>query len=309
MAPLEDIINPAPLAAPRLSLLAAIQVHEVIVDQNGRPTTSTTAVNVDGEPWREAAITFTPEPCGGEGGVFDPSCGIQAVDISGDESTVKVPEHFQAFGVFEPETCSNFGWAGLDTDARARRAITLDEAKQVERELWKGVQAQASGWTTNRWLARNAADGSGNPPAATILKASVAQAPVRALAELEAEIASRRSGGRAIIHATRRTVTFWVHNQLLYRAGNTLLTIATDTVVVPGEGYDGSSPAGAVDASGDTDWAYATGPIEALRGPVELLRPSSPEQTVNNRRTSIAKRQYALVIDPCVHVAIKVNNS
>lgn len=311
MAPLEDIIAPAPLQAPRLSLLASVPVHEVILDANGLPTEASTARLIDGSIWREAALAWTPEPCGGEGGTYDPSCGPQAVDVSGDKSTVRTPEHFTSFGVFEPESCSTLGYAGVDTDERARRAITLDEAKQVERELWTGARAQAMGGNAlfNRWLARNVAEPlTGNPPITTILKASVAQNPTRALAELEQAIANNRSGGRGMIHAQPRTVTYWTENGHLYRAGNLLLTLARDTIVVPGEGYDGSSPAGLVDASGDTSWAYATGLIEAYRGPVRLVRPMSPELTSSNRRTSIAMRLYALAVDPCVFVGIKVNH-
>lgn len=314
MAPLEDIIEPAPLAAPRLSLLAAVPVHDVVLDGNGQPNEATTARTVDGSAWREGALTWTPEPCGGEGGTYDPSCGGPVVDISGDKTTVQAAEHYHAFGVFEPESCSNFGYAGLDTNQRARRAITLDEAKQVERELWKGTRAQAIGgdFLLNRWLARNVAGpGSGGtfPPAVTQLKAGVAQTPVRALAELEQEIATRRSGGRGIIHASRRTVTFWTRDFLLYRAGNVLLTVASDTIVVPGEGYDGSAPDGSVDASGNSAWAYATGSIEVFRGPVEVIGPMSPEQTTQNRRTSIAVRKYAFEIDPCVYVGINVSHT
>lgn len=310
MAPLEDLVSPAPLVPPRLSLLASIPVYDVVVDAEGRINeAATTARNVNGEAWRGAAISFTPEPCGGEGGVFDPSCGIPAIDISGDKSTVKVGEHFQAFGINEPESCSTFGAGGVDTTARAGRAMVLDEAKQVERELWTGTLAQAAGFTTNRWLARNVAGPGGNPQAVTQLNAGAATPPIRALGDLEMAIAAARSGGRSIIHATRLTVSYWVAAYLLYRVGNTLLTIATDTVVVPGEGYPGTAPDGtAMPANHNSAWAYATGPIEAFRTEVELVRPQGPELTSANRRTSIAKRLYALEIDPCVHVGINVSH-
>lgn len=319
MAPLEDIIQPAPLAAPRLSLLAAVApIREVVVGAGGVPTDAGTARAIDGSPWREAAITWTPEPCGTEGDTYDIGCGpldLLNLDISGDKSTVRTPEHFYAFGVREPESCSNFGFAGVDTNVRADRAITLDEAKQVERELWTGRRAKlnaaagATEYLFNRWLARDTAEPlTGNPPAVTQLKGGVAQNPTRALAELEQAVASNRSGGRGIIHATPRTVTYWTENGHLYRAGNVLLTVARDTVVIPGEGYDGSAPNGAVDATGDTAWAYATGWIEVFRGPVQIITPQSPEFTTSNRRTSIAVRKYALEIDPCVYVGIKVTH-
>lgn len=318
MAPLEQIIQPAPLAAPRLSLLAAIPVREVILTEGGNPATDAAgnpqsdALAIDGEVWRQGSVTWTPEPCGLEGGTFDPSCNGPAVNLSGDGSTVTPAEEFHPIAIFEPESCSTFGYAGIDTDGRARRAIGLAEARLVEAELWTGALASAIGgdYLNNRWLARNvAAPVDAFPPAVTQLKGGAAQTPTRALAELEQEIANRRAGGRGIIHALPRTVTYWTENGHLYRQGNVLLTVARDTIVVPGEGYTGSSPAGVVDATGDTAWAYATGMIEAFRGPVELLRPSSPELTTHNLRTSIAVRRYALLIDPCVYVGIKVQHS
>jgi hypothetical protein len=311
VAPLEDIVQPTPLQPPRLSLLASVPVYEVILTDGGGESDTSTARTVSGDVWRTAALTFTPEPCGGEGGTYDPSCGPTTVDISGDKSTVKTPEHFHAFGVHEPESCSTFGYGGLDTDQRSQRALALDEAKQVEREFWKGTRAQAIGgaFLLNRWLARNVAEPiTGNPPAVTQLKGGVAQNPTRALAELEQAIANGRSGGRCLIHASRRTVTYWTENGHLYRVGNLLLTMASDAIVVSGEGYDGSAPDGTLDATGDTAWAYATGPIEVFRGPVEMLRPNSPELTGSNRRTSIATRKYALEVDPCVYVGIKVTH-
>lgn len=297
MDSLKTVVDPSPLDAPRLSLLASVPV---IHEEDSGP---------EGQRWR-AGITWTPEPCGGEGGTFDPSCGGPTVDISGDKSTVKVPEVYVAFGVFEPESCSTFGWAGVDTDQRARRAITVDEAKQVENELWKGTRAQAAGNLDNRWLARNVAAPDGNPPAVTQLNGGAATAALRALADLEVAIAAGRSGGRCMIHATRRTVTYWIHEQVLYRSGNVLLTVCSDTIVVPGEGYDGSAPDGTLPAANNNSaWAYATGPIEIFRGAVEMVTPNSPELTSSNRRTSIAKREYSLEIDPCVYVGINVSHT
>jgi len=298
MADLLEVVEPTVLGAPRLGLLSSIQV----IDEP------------DGD--LRTGIKFVPEPCGGEGGAFDITCGT-TVDVSGDKSTVQAYEQFPAFGVFEPESCSTFGFSGLDTTQRAERAMLLDESKQVEKELWTGTIAQArDGGAANsnaRWLARNVAgpqSGGTFPQAVTQLQAGAAQPIVAALAELELAIAAGRSGGRCMIHCTRYTATFWQREQLLYRSGNLLLTHVSDTIVVPGEGYPGTSPAGAaVPNNHSTAWAYATGLIRARRTPVETYDPHSPELTTSNRRTSIATRTYALEIDPCVYVAVQITHT
>lgn len=317
MAPLEDIIQPAPLGPPRLGLYATVPVHDVTIDPATGAVTGGDARDVNGDAWRGAAVTFLPEPCGGEGGTFDPSCGSQAVNIAGDSRSVGVIEHFTAFGIYEPERCSALGYGGVDVLARADRAMLYDEPKQAERELWKGTQAQAMGATANRWLARTVAgpntDANGNlaswPPAVTQLNAGAATEVVRALGDLEMAIASGRSGGRCLIHASRRTVSYWIYKQLLYRAGNLLLTVASDTLVVSGEGYDGSSPAGAVDATHNTAWAYATGPIEVYRSQAQTTEASHPDLRLNNTRVAIASRQVAFVIDPCVYVGVNITHT
>lgn len=299
MADMLEVVDPSPLGPPRLGLLASIEVIEA-TEPNGNGTDL------------RGGIKFVPEPCGGEGGAFDITCGV-TVDVSGDKSTVPSYETFPAFGVYEPESCSTFGSAGVNTNARAQRAMLLDESKQVEKELWTGTIAQArDGGAANssaRWLARSVANASGFPPAVTQLNAGAATNIVRALADLEWAIAQGRSGGRGMIHCNRITATYWIREQLLYRSGNLLLTYASDTIVVPGEGYTGSAPDGtAMNANHNSAWAYATGLIRARRTPVETYDPASPELTAN-RRTSIATRTYALEIDPCVYVGVNVTHT
>jgi hypothetical protein len=298
MADLLRVVDPTPYGPPRLGLLASIEVIEE-ADEDLR-----------------TGIKFVPEPCGGEGGAYDITCGA-TVDVSGDKSTVPPYEQFSTFGVYEPESCSTFGMAGVNTDQRAQRAMLLDESKQVEKEFWTGTIAQArDGGAANsnaRWLARQTAgpqNGATFPPAVTQLNGGAATIAVRALADLEQAIAAARSGGRGMIHCTRVTASYWIREQMLYRSGNLLLTHCSDTIVVAGEGYPGSSPAGSgMPSDHNTAWAYATGLIRARRTPVEVYTPASPELTTSNRRTSIATRTYALEIDPCVYVGINVTNS
>lgn len=302
MADLLEVVEPTVLGPPRLGLLASIEVLDM-AEPNGNGTDL------------RGGIKFVPQPCGGEGGAFDITCGV-TVDVSGDKSTVPTYETFPAFGVYEPESCSTFGSAGVDTSARSARAMLLDESKQVEKELWTGTVAQArDGGAANsnaRWLARNVAgpqNGGTFPPAVTQLNAGAGTNIVRALADLEWAIAQGRSGGRAMIHCTRITATYWIREQLLYRAGNLLLTTCSDTIVVPGEGYTGSAPDGsAMNANHNSAWAYATGLIRARRTPVQTYEPASPELTAN-RRTSITTRTYALEIDPCVYVGVNVTHT
>lgn len=289
MALLLDIVEATPTGPPRLGLLASI---ETIDDPNLR-----------------VGVTFVAEPCGTEGGRFDPSCGA-TVDVSGDKSTIPPIESYQAVGAYEPESCSTFGFNGVNVEQRAERAMSADLSKQVEKELWTGsissVMQGGAANATNRWLARNTAGPAGFPPAVTQLNAGAAQGIVKALADLEDTIASNKSGGRSMIHCTRRTATFWFREQLLYRVGNLILTHVSDTIVVPGQGYTGSAPDGSLDATKATEWAYATGLIKARIGPVQSVIPASPELTSANRRTAVSERLFTLEIDPCVYAGVKI---
>jgi len=287
MPTLEQIAQPLPLAPPRLSLLNSIPVHEG-ADADAR---------IAGQPWRDNAITWIPEPCKPTG-VFAPECGA-TVNINPGTSTVGAIQHAQPFGVYAAESCTNAGSAGVDVQERATRSLGLGEAALVEKELWTGTLSAAQGYNNKRL----------NDNSVTQLNTGTATDPVRALGDLEYAIAGARSGGRCLIHCNRITVQYWIRYNLVYRSGNVLLTIGTDSIVVAGEGYDGSAPGGtAMPGTHASAWAYATGPIEAFRSTVDLVTPAGPEHTTSNRRTAIAKRLYVLEIDPCVYIGINVNH-
>jgi hypothetical protein len=105
-------------------------------------------------------------------------------------------------------------------------------------------------------------------------------------------------------------VTFWIHEGLVTRSGNVLVT-TLDTLVVAGVGYDGSGPDG--DVPNDGEWAYLTD--------IVTVRLSEPTATggeddrrgevfdrATNRFVYRARRVAAATHDGCrqfgIHVAL-----
>ena len=156
--------------------------------------------------------------------------------------------------------CSSFGFTSRDWDAQARRAVEAITEYRLSRELWTGEQAQAES-LPNRWLADVAN--------VDIVTESGPVDAVQALACLEQYLADTIAGRRGMIHATWATVTWWMRFGLVRRDTGLLLS-ALDTIIVPGAGYDGSTPDGAPATNGDV-WAYATDLVDVRLGPIEII--------------------------------------
>lgn len=146
--------------------------------------------------------------------------------------------------------------------AKARQELEAVASFQMERELWTGTyaQAQIDGGDAdfpNRWLADKSAD--------ELTTAAVT--PLQALACLTQYLSEVNGGQEGVIHATPQTVVNWTNENLLYRVGREIRTIARDDLVIPGSGYDGSGPDGTAAQDGAV-WAYATDPIQLYLGEV-----------------------------------------
>jgi hypothetical protein len=194
-----------------------------------------------------------------------------------------------------------------DREGRARRHLLANESDGIERELWDGAIARAEG-LPNAFLASSAATDLGSAGAIT------------ALAALEQALADCLHGQRGMIHATVTTTTVW--NALgLLRVDSGLLLTAMDTIVVPGSGYSGSTPApGGTGADPDDPtppadikaaaFAYATGMVYLRRGPIAPVgdQRSQIDRSVN-LQTVFVERPVAAVWNGCCHFGIEVDHA
>lgn len=187
--------------------------------------------------------------------------------------------------------------------AAARRRLMATWQWQMERELWTGELAQAKSYP-NRWLADSAT-------ADPLTAAGVT--PIQALSCLTAYLAGNSGGQQGMIHATPQLVTYWVENGLLEKQGPVLYTIARGDIVVPGSGYDGSSPDGEPATDGHV-WAYATDIVEVREGAIDpggisgsASKPVEWVDPTNNRIVIRSQKRVLASWEGCRLASAEVN--
>lgn len=243
--------------------------------------------------WEGGGVSFRPLPCASfepflsDCSPTDPLEAERASSLDWDPLTVWAASECTTGSTTDPEET-----------ARARDLLLVDQHRQLEREFWRGDQVQAATPDApNLWLAQ---DG--------VVNELSQDAPlVYALAALQEALGSGSAGGsgcgRGMIHATVQTAALWFAANAIRREGGLLLDVF-DNVIVPGVGYDGSSPAGAVDATGETAWAYATGLVDSRLG--EISTRGSVDRATNDQAV-IAQRQVIAYWDGCCHYGVNVN--
>ena len=274
MARLAETIDAAPLVPPRLTLRDSV----LSVD------------NDESLPSRwENGLRWLPSSCDNpdEGDYHDPCLDIDPTYEALPDQVLYTP-----FGIHVAEKCASMGQA--DMVGRVRNRLEAVQDFLIEREFWEGTFQAAAGadYADNVYLT----DGD-----ATLL--SGPEAPIRALAELEAHAAAEISG-RAVIHVTRKLATFLAAAQVVRREGNLLLT-TVDTIVVPGVGYTGTEPTGDPAPTTEESYAFVTAMPTVRLGPVEVLGPGSNSVRTANTDEAVAGRVVAVTFDPCGFAAIR----
>lgn len=204
---------------------------------------------------------------------------------------------YRPWAAWVGEQCSTFGFAERDLPGRAARRLSASLSRIIETELWTGVVAQAAGFP-NAYLASADADDLGSAGL------------MYALASLQ-EYLAENVNDRGMIHATPRTVSLWFAGGGLRREGMLILD-PFDNIVVPGQGYPGSSPDGSpAPDSGDTAYAYATSMVTVVTDTRVMTVPSDLSEALNpstNHVTYRAEQIVAAVWDSdCAHGAVEVN--
>lgn len=273
-------VSALPATPPRTSLLSSA----VVVNERDRWT---------------AGFSYEPEACGEDAtGAVDP-CTVHSKALTPPTSGGSVD--VEPFQIWAGDSCSALSHAARDFKARAQRKLAACESNLIENELWRGDIARASGWS-NKYLAHQDSDVLSDAPLT----------PINALACLEQALAQCNCGGRGMIHAMPQIVTLWTHEGMLRREGNLILTI-NDTIVVPGSGYDGSGPQGAVDgdpipATDGEIWAYATGMVHIRLDPPVVI-PQTHDEALNRSTNTLAFRAERIVAATwdCCHFAVSIN--
>lgn len=222
--------------------------------------------------------------CDPVSGIGDPECA------DSEEETIGLPKSFQrggllgeasAFTVYGSYVCTPVGHTVQYAQDRATEHLLAREQARVEQAFWTGDL--------------------GNTPnlrGATDQNPSGAADPVAAVGLLEDFIAETY-GSLGVLHMTRAVANAAIAAGSVLVSGSRLLT-NLGTLVVAGAGYDGSSPAGAPAADGES-WVYAT---PALVGYQSEVFPGTDPVAAgfdksNNDLHAVAERTYLLGFDPC----------
>lgn len=233
---------------------------------------------------------FQPEACSG-GWIENPCDVAQRSALPDRPSKLRV----MPFEVVTGDRCSTFGWQEAEYQRRAQDLLERCESTLISRELWEGMLAQSEGWNDNLYLASPTSDTVTDAPAGVI----------DVLACLEQGLAECGCGVQGMIHATRQLVTHWAAlGPSVLRLENGILRTVHGTIVVSDAGYTGTGPNGETDAV----WAYATGMVHVLRGPVTV----TPDTLTGvwsdvNDLEFYASRPAAYAWDGCCHLAAEAD--
>jgi hypothetical protein len=237
--------------------------------------------------WEGGGVEFASLPCRPGFEPFPADCEQK------DLSELLSPEIGDADSIilWTGERCSSASATEADLDRQVRDLLDVDRHRQLERHFWDTFLAVEDGPTN--------------------LSPDPASSPLAyALAALQEALASGTVAapggcGRGMIHSTVTVASLWFGANLLRREGGLLLDVF-DNVIVPGVGYTGSSPTDPpeVDATGETSWAYATGPVDTRLGQVRVNTHVDPN---DNDVIAIAQQGAIAYADPCCRYGINVN--
>ncbi len=222
-----------------------------------------------GGGWSEGAPpgpAFVHDPCSG---------GTERVKMGGGDIAA---QRSRIFNVYLTAECTAQS-VGTDPDwfiNRLKDALRVYESAAVERVL-----ATGDGHTTvGPYLGDENLE---------ILNGGLAADPVKACGLLEQAVL-RHGGG--IIHLAPRTFVAWSAARLVGPGNRTAL----GTPVAVGYGYVGVTPDAGPPPTPTQEWAFASGPIEIVRGQIDV--PASAYAQILDRSmndvTVIAERPYLL---------------
>lgn len=275
----QPVVLDGPLPRPRPYGLLSVAQEPVSVE--------------DGDRWALGADIWSYPP--DAPGAWNPCNYVGSPPYKDEGERIPLPQ-FGSFQLYLPMTC-NTRSIGNDFAEWRRRATDVFNAVEgygAEREF-----ALANVITDNPSLVADAhiIDGTGVDPA-------------EGLALLENYLAEAGFGRQGVIHADPATVTRWNKEFYLDTQGGVMRT-RIGTPVAVGTGYVGIVPDGEGALGAAEGWAFATGPILARRGAVELVPESYAEalDRVNNVATVMTERAYLIAWDTVVHGAILIDRS
>lgn len=246
----------------------------------------------NGYTWRPlggCAEADTWAPCSGDEKVIDPTAPLVEV----------IP--WTAYAGF---TCSTWAIEEIERIAHAEIRLAARAGQAIELELWAGDIAQAMDYP-NPYLASPAAVQLTHPGQVSALRHGLGNLQDAIRDCLGSEVPG-------VIHATPQTVALWASEHMVFDYPDGILRDIFGNIVIGGAGYataEGEGPDGDVDPTGKTVWAYATGPVRAMLGPVYITPDDTGEALIRttNDITWRAERTVSAAFDPCCLFANRIS--
>lgn len=273
---------------PPYSLLATAEVIDS-PDLHGDGLASSVLAD---EHWQNGVQVWSYPPDLPE--VWD-GCGSHGTFFKGTGDTIPLPQ-FSAFSLYLPVTCSMRGIDPSDIGAwqdRAMTALLATESYALEREISQGPIFPLNPHFTDA------------SPNRQILAGGTVTSEKAALGYLVDAVGA--TGRQGLIHATPATVNGFTQLDI-YRERDKLYS-SDGVPMVRGPGYQGATPTGQSAAATGQAWAFATGPIKIIRGPVFGI-PDKPSQALNrgnNQYSFFAERNFVVFWDTELQAAVLVD--
>ncbi len=186
----------------------------------------------------------------------------------------------------------------------ASRLLEACKYRMVESEFWTGATRDAKltphlGSTIEEGLRHVAVPGD-------ILNTQVEALSFRQALILLNDALAAHCTGQAMIHMPAGLLDS-LSDDLLTFDGEFYRT-RSGHLIVPGQGYPGTSPATIVDPDplSPTVWVYATGQVFSYESPSRVLEDTDGVVGQNDVNV-LASRTYVLGFDPCLHKAVCVD--
>jgi hypothetical protein len=227
-----------------------------------------------------------------------PAYGWELCDLTPADKTaggVTAQEPFFGFMAVLGVACTVRGLDRTLLRERALAAFQVYEDAVVEKQFWNGSYGSANPHLTDA--------------GAEVLGGGTAKDVITAFALLEQELAEHQQSG--LIHVSPRLATFAMAANLVIADGAYLKT-RLGTIVVPGQGYDGSKPEASAALTADNEYAFVTNAVRVMRAPEPQLLGASDAEAVNhgnNTFTFIVEREYVVAWDGAVQAAVLVDPS
>lgn len=283
---------------------ARVPAPAILPPENGIVVSARRPTDPEGTRW-ENGLAFDPQTCRYYA-LIDP-CDVDTALLSSPppDQVLYTPP-----AIVTGEDCTSLTRLPDPSDLvrRVRDGLEACTPRAIEEEIWRGTLARAAGFTDNWYLADEALTDNLSTQADPI-------PPVDALGCLEVALSRAcRCGGRGMIHATADVVTHWTSHGLIRREGGLLLTVL-NTIVVAGEGYDGSGPgsrgAGPTAAPTGATWAYATGRVDLRLEDTLVTPPEADVVAMLDRQVNdvqvFAQRRFAATHDGCCQFAVLID--